>query len=116
MKREIILYKKYFLEFYLEQTVKTQLKIDYVLTLVRTVDRIPEKFLKHLSGTEGLYELRIEYGSNIYRVFCFFDVGQLEILLNGFQKKSQKTPIKEIEKAIELRKTYFNEKKNGSKK
>jgi len=116
VKREIILYKKYFLEFYLEQTAKTQEKIDYVLTVVRTVDRIPEKFLKHITGTDGIFELRIEYGSNIYRVFSFFDDGQLVILLNGFQKKTQKTPQKEIDKAEKLKKAYFEDKKNGNKK
>ena len=110
MEREIILYKKHFLEFYLEQTAKTQEKIDYVLTVVRTVNRIPEKFLKHITGTDGLYELRIEYGSNIYRVFSFFDDGQLVVLLNGFQKKTQKTPKNEIEKALRLMTKYYNEK------
>jgi phage-related protein len=77
------------------------------------LDRVPEKFLKHLTGTEGLYEIRVEHGSNIYRIFCFFDEGQLVILLNGFQKKSQKTPAKEIDKAERLKKEYLEDKKNG---
>ncbi|MTI28711.1 type II toxin-antitoxin system RelE/ParE family toxin, partial [Fulvivirga kasyanovii] len=71
---------------------------------------IPERYLKHLTNTEGLYEARIQLGSNIWRVFCFFDNGQLVILLNGFQKKSQKTPKKEIDKAIKLKKQYYDEK------
>jgi phage-related protein len=92
------------MDFYLEQSGKVQEKIEYVLTVIRRVDRVPEKFLKHLTGTDGLYEIRVEYGSNIYRIFCFFDEGQLVILLNGFQKKSQKTPAKEIDKAERLKK------------
>jgi phage-related protein len=75
------------------------------------VDRIPEKFLKHLEGTDGLYEIRIRSGSNIYRVFCCFDAGSIVILLNGFQKKSQKIPRKEISKAINLKGEYFTNKK-----
>lgn len=103
------------MDFYLEQNEKVQEKFDYVMTVIRSVDRVPEKFLKYMTGTDGLYEMRIEYGSNIYRVFCFFDEGQLVILLNGFQKKSQKTPNKEIEKAERLKKEYLEEKKNGKK-
>jgi phage-related protein len=71
---------------------------------------VPEKYLKHLTGTTGLYEVRVEVGSDIYRVFCFFDKGQLIILVNGFQKKTQKTPTNEIELAEKLKKQYFNEK------
>jgi phage-related protein len=111
--REITFYKNHFMDFYLEQSGKVQEKIEYVLTMVRTVDRVPEKFLKHLTGTDGLYEIRVEYGSNIYRIFCFFDEGQLVILLNGFQKKTQKTPAKEIDKAERLKKEYLEDKKNG---
>tara|TARA_R110002020_G_scaffold323748_1_gene539599 strand:- start:16283 stop:16522 length:240 start_codon:yes stop_codon:yes gene_type:complete len=76
--------------------------------LIKQVERVPEKFLKHLTGTNGLYEIRIEVQSNIYRIFCCFDEGQLVILFNGFQKKSQKTPHKEIEKAERIMKEYFD--------
>ncbi len=72
------------------------------MTVIRTVDRVPEKFLKIMTGTDGIYEMRVEYGGNIYRTFCFFDEGQLVILLNSFQKKTQKTPAKEIEKSERL--------------
>jgi len=75
------------------------------------VDRVPEKFLKHLEGTEGLFEIRLEFQSNIYRIFCCFDEGRLVVLFNGFQKKSQKTPKNEIEKAERLMKEYFQSKK-----
>lgn len=72
-----------------------------------------KKFFKYLTSTKGLYEIRIEYKSNIYRIFCFFDKGELVILLNGFQKKTKKTPKKEIELAERLRKEYYNEKENN---
>lgn len=70
---------------------------------------VPEKFFKHLEGTGGLYEIKIKVGTDIYRIFCFFDHGNLIILLNGFQKKSDKTPKNEIEKANRLKKKYYEE-------
>ncbi|MCD4731518.1 MAG: type II toxin-antitoxin system RelE/ParE family toxin [Bacteroidales bacterium] len=81
--------------------------MQYVFELIKQVERVPEIFLKQLTGTDGLYEIRIEYQSNIYRIFCCFDKGNLVVLFNGFQKKTQKTPKKEIEKAIRLMKEYF---------
>ena len=98
------------MDFYTSMNNKTQLKIDYVLQLVSTVEMVPEKFLKNLTGTDGLYELRIKQGSDIFRVFCFFDSGKLVVLLNGFVKKSQKTPKTEIEKAQRLKEEYFKNK------
>ncbi|WP_318640607.1 type II toxin-antitoxin system RelE/ParE family toxin [Flavobacterium ardleyense] len=79
--------------------------------MIREVERVPEKFLKHLAGTNGLYEVRVEYESNIYRIFCCFDGGKVVVLFNGFQKKAQKTPQNEIEKAEQLMKEYFLNKK-----
>ena len=90
MIRKIEFHKDYFIEFYSKQNKKVQEKIEYVFKLIRQVERIPEKFLKHLSSTDGLYEIRIEDQSNIYRIFCFFDQGRLVILLNGFQKNTEK--------------------------
>lgn len=81
--------------------------------MVKTLDRVPTRILKFIEGTNGLYEIRIEVGNNIFRVFCCFDEGALVILFNGFQKKSQKTPPKEKEKALRIMKEYFNEKKHG---
>jgi len=111
MTRTILFYEDHFIRFYQEQDQKVKDKIQYVLELIKQVDRIPEKFLKHLTGTEGLYEIRIEYQSNIYRIFCCFDEGKLVILFNGFQKKTQKTPRNEIERGIELMNKYFQQKK-----
>lgn len=110
MSWKIIFHKNYFIEFYQGQDKKVKLKIQYVLELIKQVDRVPEKFLKHLSGTNGLYEIRVEVQSNIYRIFCCFDDGKLVILFNGFQKKTQKTPKGELEKALKLMNEYFEQK------
>ena len=107
MIREIRFHKNYFIDFYISLGSSVQEKIEYVFKVIRTVDRIPEKFFKHIEGTDGLYEIRIKDGSNIYRVFCCFDAGRIMILFNGFQKKSQKTPKNEIEKALRLKQEYF---------
>lgn len=101
MNRKVVFYQHHFIEFYQAQNQKVKEKIQYVFELIEQVDRVPEKFLKHLTGTDGLYEIRIEYQSNIFRIFCCFDEGQLVVLFNGFQKKTQKTPQKEISKAVQ---------------
>ncbi len=114
MNREIRFYEKHFVEFYLSLDSTVQEKMEYVFKVIRTVDRIPQKFLKHIEGTNGLYEIRIKVGSNIYRVFCCFDEGKIVILFNGFQKKSQKTPAKEIDKALKLKQEYFDKLRKGN--
>lgn len=111
MNRQIIFHGEYFLDFYKDLDIKIKSKIKYVFELIKQVDRVPQKFLSPMTGYEGLFEIRIEYESNIYRVFCCFDQGNLVVLLNGFQKKTQKTPKKEIEKAMRLKKEYFELKK-----
>lgn len=111
MVRKIIFYENHFIEFYQKQNQKVKGKIQYVFEIIKQVDRVPEKFLKHLSGTNGLYEIRVEYQSNIYRIFCCFDNGRLIVLFNGFHKKTQKTPKTELEKAERLMKKYFDSKK-----
>ena len=110
MSREIIFYENHFMDFYKVQDENVKLKIQHVFEVIKQVDRVPEKFLKHLAGTDGLYEIRVEYQSNIFRIFCCFDKGNLVILFNAFQKKSQKTPKKELEKAMRLKTEYFKNK------
>lgn len=110
--RTIQFYKQYFQEFYLEQTDAVRRKINYCLNVIRTIDMVPKTILKSIEGTEGLYEIRVEFGGNIFRIFCCFDEGSLVILFNGFQKKTQKTPPKEIEKAKRIMKEYFHDKDN----
>ena len=108
--RNVYVYGTDFWDFYNKQNKKVQDKIDWVIGLIRTIEIIPEKYLKHLTGTDGLYEIRIGLGNNIFRIFCFFDEGNLIILLNGFQKKSQKTPRSEINKAEKLKDEYYENK------
>lgn len=107
--RQVIAYKNYFLDFYESQNDKVQAKIEWTLNLIKVTPKVPEKFFKHMQGTKGLYEIRVEVGSNIYRIFSFFDKGNLVVLGNGFQKKSQKTPKQEIEKALKIMEEYQNE-------
>ena len=110
MARTIIFYQNHFIDFYKELNPKVKEKVKYVLELIKQVERVPEKFLAPMTGYEGLFEIRIEYQSNIFRVFCCFDQGQLIVLYNGFQKKSQKTPKAEIERAMKLKTEYFENK------
>jgi phage-related protein len=91
-RRRLIFFKDYFDDFFNSLSSKVKDKIDYVLFLVTVGNRIPSKFFEHGTGTDGLFEIRIEFESNIYRIFCCFDEGNLVVLFNGFQKKSQKTP------------------------
>lgn len=114
-KRKLIYFKNYFKEFFDSQTEKVKDKIDYVLFLVTVAKQIPKKFFQSMTSYEGLFEIRIEIGSNIYRVFCCFDEGNLVVLFNGFQKKTQKTPQKEIEKAMQIKKEYFKLKQKEGK-
>jgi len=108
--RELVFFRHYFHEFFNQQTEKVKEKIDYVLFVVTHSDRVPEKFLKHLEGQKGLYEIRVEAGNNIFRIFCCFDKGRIIVLFNCFQKKSQKTPQAEVELAIKLMNEYLESK------
>jgi phage-related protein len=111
VNRKIIFYENHFISFYQKQNQKVKGKIQYVFELIKQVDRVPEKFLKHLTGTNGLYEIRVEFQSNIYRIFCCFDGENLVVLFNGFHKKTQKTPKTELEKAKRLMNEYHSNKK-----
>ena len=110
MKRKIITYGGYFELFKETLTEKEKDKIDYCLLLLRTHDRVPAKFISFIRN--GLYELRIEYNSNIYRVFFIFDNDNIVVLFNGFQKKTQKTPENEINKALKIKKEYYADKQS----
>jgi phage-related protein len=108
--RQIVFYEKHFIDFFQLQSDDVKEKIDYVLYLISVVDRIPEKFFKHIKNVKGLYEIRIEVKSNHYRIFACQDEGKLVILFQAFQKKTQKTPKDEIKKAIKLMNNYHNQK------
>jgi phage-related protein len=100
MNRRIDFHGNHFLDFYKSLDLKVKSKIQYVFELIKQVERVPIKFLAPMNGYDGLFEVKVEFESNIYRIFCCFDEGRLVVLFNGFQKKTQKTPKKEIEKAM----------------
>ncbi len=110
IERQVIAYKMYFLDFYRKQPNNVQKKIEWTLNLIRVMKHVPEKYFKHVESTKVLYEIRVEVSSNIYRIFSFFDKGNLVILGNAFQKKTQKAPKQEIEKALKIMEEYHNEK------
>jgi len=113
--RRITFYKNYFQDFFDQQSKKVKAKIIWTLELVEELQRVPETYLKHIENADGLYEIRVQMGGDIFRIFCFFDHGQLVVLANGFQKKTQKTPKKEIEKALKIKSEYELEISNSSK-
>jgi phage-related protein len=108
--RTIIFYRDYFQDFFLKQRDKVKDKIIWTFDLIEEIQRVPESYLKHIENTDGLYEIRIQSGNDIFRIFCFFEQGQLVVLANGFQKKTQKTPKQEIEKALKIKEEYEKEK------
>ena len=107
--RKILAYKNYFIDFYQKQPDNVQSKIEWILKLIQVTHQVPEKYFKHIEGTKGLYEIRVEVESNIYRIFSFFDKGNLVVLGNAFQKKSQKTPKRQLDKALKIMEEYQNE-------
>ena len=109
MERKVIYFGDYFKDFIGSLDKDVREKIDYVLDMLKRVKRLNSKFIKHIK--DGLFELRIEWEGNIYRVFFVFDDGNVVVLFNGFQKKSQKTPIKEIEKGLRIKKEYYEYKR-----
>ena len=109
--RQVVVYKDYFQSFFAKQDRKVQDKIIKILDIIEQLERIPESYLKYIVETDGLYEIRVQLGRRIFRIFCFFDGDQVVILLTGFQKKTQKTPSREILKAIKLKHEYFEEKR-----
>jgi putative addiction module killer protein len=110
MKREIIAFGDYYDNFMDTLNEAEQKKVHYALHLLETQDRISTKFVEHIR--DGVFEVRIEYNSNIYRIFFIFDKGKIVVLFNGFQKKTQKTPESEIQKALRIKKEYYEYKQN----
>ena len=110
--REVVTYKDYFDDFFKKQSRKVQDKIIKILDILETVERVPITYLKYIEGTNGLFEVRVQFGSDIFRIFCCFDGNRLVVLFSGFQKKTQKTPTKEIERALRIMDEYYNEKES----
>ena len=107
--RSVVFYKSYFQNFFAAQNPKVKSKIIWTLELIEELEVIPETYLKHIQNAPGLYEIRVQFGSNIFRIFCFFESGKLIVIANGFQKKSNKTPKSEIALALSIKKEYETE-------
>lgn len=113
--RRLIVFEDHFKTFRRPLDREALKKLYQVMTLIMRVEVVPTKFLQAIKGRKGLFEIRLEYENNIYRVFCCFDEGNIVVLFNGFQKKTQKTPSEVLDKAEALMKKYFaqkTEKKN----
>lgn len=108
--RKVTFFKNYFQNFFDKQNLKVKSKIIWTFELIEDLQRVPETYLKHLENTDGLYEIRVQVASDIFRIFCFFDEGQIVVVANSFQKKTQKTPKKEIETALKIKKEYEDSK------
>jgi phage-related protein len=113
--RNVVYFKNYFGDFFKKQPKRIRAKIDWTIEAIEELQFVPELYLKHITNTKGLYEIRVLVGNDIIRIFCFFETGKLVILINGFLKKSQKTPKREIELALKLKAEYENEKFNNSR-
>jgi phage-related protein/DNA-binding XRE family transcriptional regulator len=111
-KRELYFYKDYFERFYESQTDRVKKKILWTLRVVSELEQIPDTYLKHIKNASGLYEIRVQVGNNIFRIFCFFDQDNLVVIGHGFQKKTQKTPKLQIEKAEQIKKNTMKTKSN----
>ncbi len=109
--RTAVFYKDYFEKFFIKQSKKVKTKIIWTIELIEELEKVPETYLKHIKSAEGLYEIRFKHSRNIFRIFCFFKQDKLIIILHGFQKKTRKTPKKEIERALKIKEEYENENK-----
>ncbi|MEZ5049291.1 MAG: type II toxin-antitoxin system RelE/ParE family toxin [Saprospiraceae bacterium] len=107
--RHIETFKNYFEDFFVQLPQKVKDKYIWTFQLIEEIEQVPENYFKHT--VDGIYEIRVKFGSNIYRTFCFFEVEKLVILANSIHKKSQKLPKKEIERAIKIREEYNQENK-----
>ena len=114
--REVVVYKTYFDDFFKSQPQKVKDKIIKVLDIIEQVERIPTAYLKYIEGTNGLFEVSVQLGNNIFRIFCFFDGSKFVVLLTGFQKKTQKTPRAEIKRAEKLMEEYYEDKRREAVK
>jgi len=108
--RKVIFYKSYFDDFLKTQNRKVKEKVIWTIELIEDLEMVPEIYLKHIENTKGLYEIRVQQGKNNYRIFCFFEKEKLIIATTGFNKKTQKTPTKELQLALRIKEQYETEK------
>jgi phage-related protein len=106
--RTVLTYKEYTSKFLDRQPKKVRDKFIWTFQLIEEIEIIPTTYLKHVE--DGIYEVRVKLGSNIYRVMAFFDDNKLVLTINGFQKKTQKTPKSDITRAKKIRQEYEKEK------
>ena len=109
IERRVTAYKNYFLDFMATLDEGAEQKVYYSIDMLKTQQRVSKKFVQYIR--EEVYELRAEYEGNIYRIFFCFDEGNIVILFNGFQKKTNKMPESEIRKAIKLKNEYYASKR-----
>jgi len=112
--RRVLFFKNYVEGFLDAVSPKVADKIVWTIKAIEYTPKVPETYLKRLEGTDGLYEIRVIFAGDIFRILCFFDEGRLVVLTHGFQKKTQKTPGREIERALRIRDEYYAEKKHKS--
>jgi phage-related protein len=108
--RKLVFYKDYYDVFIKNQRSRVQAKIFWTIILIENVEKVPSKYLKYIIGSDGVFEIRILTRNDIFRIFCFFNKQNELVLINGFQKKTQKTPQNEIDKAVKIKHDYENEK------
>ena len=108
--RKIIAYKNYFSDFINKLSADEINKIRRALDLFKVEDRMPRHFIKFIR--DGVYEFRVNYGNNEFRIFFIYDGDTVVVLFYAFRKKTQKTPDNEIKKAIKLKEEYYGTKGN----
>ncbi len=108
MVREIVAYKDYYTDFMSKLNEKEQLKIRRALLLFSQTEKIPSHFIKYIE--DDIYEFRVTYGNNEFRIFFIYDGEKMVILFNAFRKKTQKTPRSEIAKAKRIKRNYYEDK------
>jgi len=108
MKRNIIAFRNYYRDFMNSLSHNEQLKVRKALLILENEEKIPHHYIKYIR--EGIYEFRVNYGNNEFRLFFIYDGNSIVVLFNGIKKKTQKTPPKEIQKAIRLKNEYYEEK------
>ena len=98
-------------EFLDSLTGKQAQKVLWVLQLIEELEIVPRQYFKKLVDSEGIWEVRVQFGNDIFRLLGFFDDGTLLILTNGFAKKTQKTPSQEIALAVRRKNDYLARRK-----
>ncbi len=111
--RDIVYLRNYFLDFYEAQIPAVQKKIDWTLDVIREFRIVPEQYLDSMEGYPGMFNVRVAFGGRIFRAFCLFDEGNLVVLLHGFEKKTQTTPRRELDRALRIQREYYDAKKTG---